>query len=129
MPEYFIRKALGKPPREVFKRVGFSGDHSKTLALVQSGSYQVGVINYKVWQKAVSTGQVDPKRVQVIWRTPSYPDYNWTIRGDVDPTYGQGFSQSVQQALIELKAPEILNTFPRAGFISAEHHCRSSELS
>jgi len=45
MPEYFIQKALGKPPREVFKRVGFSGDHSKTLALVQSGSYQVGVIN------------------------------------------------------------------------------------
>ena len=121
MPEYFIRKALGKPPREVFKRVGFSGDHSKTLALVQSGSYQVGVINYKVWQKAVSAGQVDPKQVQVIWRTPSYPDYNWTIRGDVDRIYGQGFRQAVQQALIELKAPEILNAFPRAGFISADN--------
>ena len=89
--------------------------------MVQSGSYQVGVINYKVWQKAVSAGQVDPKQVQVIWRTPSYPDYNWTIRGDVDRIYGQGFSQAVQQALIELKAPEILNAFPRAGFISADN--------
>ena len=43
MPEHFIRQAFeGKAPREVFERVGFSGDHSKTLALVQAGSYEVG---------------------------------------------------------------------------------------
>ena len=74
MPEYFIREAFGgKAPREVFKRVGFSGDHSKTLALVQAGSYEVGAMNFKVWLKEVEAGKVDPKKVQVIWRTPSVP--------------------------------------------------------
>ena len=48
MPEHFIRQAFeGKAPREVFKRVGFSGDHSKTLALVQAGSYEVGAMNFQ----------------------------------------------------------------------------------
>jgi len=121
MPEYFIRQALQKTPRLVFRRVGYSGDHTKTLALVQSGSYEVGAINYKVWQKAVSSGKIDAKRVQVIWRTPAYPDYNWTIRGDVDQTYGVDFSQKVQQALIQITDPEILDAFPRAGFIPADN--------
>ena len=92
MPEHFIRQAFeGKAPRDVFKRVGFSGDHSKTLALVQAGSYEVGAMNFKVWLKEVEAGKVDPTKVQVIWRTPGYPDYNWTIRGSVDETYGEGF--------------------------------------
>ena len=121
MPEYFIRQSLQKEPRLIFKRVGYSGDHTKTLELVQSGSYEIGAINYKVWQKAVLNGKVDSKRVQVIWRTPTYPDYNWTIRGDVDQTYGEGFSQKIQQALIQLTDPEILASFPRAGFIPADN--------
>ena len=84
MPEYFIRRHFGKPPAEVFERVGFSGDHSKTLALVQSGAYQAGALNYKVWEKEMAAGIVDTSKVRVIWRTPTYPDYNWSIRGDVD---------------------------------------------
>ena len=121
MPEYFIRQAFGMAPREVFKRVGFSGDHSKTLALVQAGSYEVGAMNFKVWQKEVEAGKVDPKKVQVIWRTPPYPDYNWTIRGDVEETYGEGFIKKVQQALTGIKNSAILNAFPRSRFIRANN--------
>ncbi len=121
MPEFFIRQHFGKTPRDVFKRVGFSGDHSKTLALVQSGSYEVGAMNFKVWHKDVEAGRVDPKKVQVIWRTPTYPDYNWTIRGDVEKTHGAGFIEKVQQALLDLKDAAILNAFPRSRFIPAEN--------
>lgn len=121
MPEFYIRSALGKAPREVFKRVGYSGDHSKTLALVQSGSYQVGALNYKVWENEVKAGNVDESKVQVIWRTPSYPDYNWTIRGDVNQTWGEGFSDKVQQALLAMKDPELLASFPRKSFIKADN--------
>ena len=121
MPEYFIRQHFAKAPRDVFKRVGFSGDHSKTLALVQSGSYEVGALNYKVWHKEVEAGKVDPAKVQVIWRTPTYPDYNWTIRGDVDKTYGAGFTKKVQQALLGLEDAAILKAFPRASFIPADN--------
>ncbi len=121
MPEYFIRQAFGMAPREVFKRVGFSGDHSKTLALVQAGSYEVGAMNFKVWQKEVKVGRVDPKKVQVIWRTPPYPDYNWTIRGSVEQTYGEGFIEKVQQALIGITDSAILTAFPRTSFIPADN--------
>jgi phosphonate transport system substrate-binding protein len=121
MPEYFIRSALGKAPREVFKRVGYSGDHSKTLALVQSGSYEVGALNYKVWENEVKAGTVDESKVRVIWQTPSYPDYNWTIRGDVDQTWGEGFAKKVQQALLDMKDPELLASFPRKSFIKADN--------
>ena len=129
MPEYFIREAFeGKAPRDVFKRVGFSGDHSKTLALVQAGSYEVGAMNYKVWRKEVEAGKVDPTKVQVIWRTPGYPDYNWTIRGSVEETYGEGFIKKVQQALLDINAPAILDAFPRAKFIPADNSMYQSIL-
>jgi phosphonate transport system substrate-binding protein len=59
--------------------------------------------------------------VQVIWRTPSYPDYNWTIRGDVNQTWGEGFSDKVQQALLAMKDPELLASFPRKSFIKADN--------
>jgi phosphonate transport system substrate-binding protein len=121
MPEYFIRQSFSQTPRDVFSRVGFSGDHSKTLALVQSGSYEVGAMNFKVWKKEVDAGRVDPAKVQVIWRTPTYPDYNWTIRGDVDKTYGEGFIKKVQQALVDLQDRAILDAFPRARFIPADN--------
>ena len=121
MPEFFIRQAFEKSPDDIFKRVGFSGDHSKTLALVQSGSYEVGAMNFKVWRKEVEAGKVDPTKVQVIWRTPPYPDYNWTIRGDVDKTFGDGFIKKVQQAITEVDDPAILEAFPRSSFISADN--------
>jgi phosphonate transport system substrate-binding protein len=119
MPEYFVRQHFHKAPRKIFKRVGFSGDHSRTLALVQSGSYEVGAINFKVWQKEVGAGKVDPAKIQVIWRTPVYPDYNWTIRGDVEQTYGVGFINKVKQALLSITDSAILDAFPRSRFIPA----------
>ena len=121
MPEYYIRKHFDKAPAQVFKRVGFSGDHSKTLALVQSGSYELGALNYKVWENEVKAGSVDTTRVKVIWRTPPYPDYNWSIRGDVEDRYGIGFTDTVRQALIGMKERELLDSFPRTSFIAADN--------
>ncbi len=121
MPEYFIRKHLGKGPEEAFKRVGFSGDHDKTLALVQSGSYQVGALYYRVWETANKEDRIDPKKVQVIWQTPTFPDYNWSIRGDVDKTFGKGFANKVKKALIGMKDKELLASFPRKSFIEANN--------
>ena len=121
MPEYHIRKAFGKVPQQVFKRVGFSGNHSRTVALVQSGAYEVGATNFKVWKKGIKNGTIDPKKVRVIWKTPGYPDYNWSIRGDVDKTFGKGFAEKVRSALISMKDPDLLSSFPRAYFIPAKN--------
>ncbi len=119
MPEFHIRKAFGKAPEQVFSRVGFSGDHSRTIALVQSGAYQVGALNFQVWETELKAGKIDTSKVNIVWRTPTYPDYQWTIRGDVDAKFGKGFSDKVGAALLGMKDPDLLAAFPRKGFIPA----------
>lgn len=118
-PEYFIRQHTKKAPEELFKRVGFSGDHSKTLALVESGAYEVGVLNYTVWELNLKEKKFDPAKVRVIWKTPPYPDYNFSVRGDVDQNYGPGSIAKLQQALLDMNDPGLLAAFPRKRFIKA----------
>ncbi|HIP45913.1 MAG TPA: putative selenate ABC transporter substrate-binding protein [Sulfurospirillum arcachonense] len=120
MPEYYIRENLKNSPDELFKKVGFSGNHSKTISLVQSGAYEVGAVNFKVWDRELKAGNIDTSKVQVIWKTPAFPDYQFTIRGDVDEQFGKGFSKKVQAALIKLDDKEILAAFPRAKFIESK---------
>jgi phosphonate transport system substrate-binding protein len=121
MPEYHIRRVFDAAPRKIFDRVGFSGNHSRTIALVESGTYEVGALNYSVWEQAVADGKVDTDAVQVVWKTPPYADYQWTIRGDVQERFGEGFADRVQQALLNMEDPELLESFPRKGFIPAEN--------
>ncbi|WP_045858389.1 putative selenate ABC transporter substrate-binding protein [Teredinibacter purpureus] len=121
MPEFYIREHFKQAPEKAFTRVGFSGDHSMTLAQVQAGAYQVGALNYLVWETAVSEGKVDLEKVNVIWTTPDYPDYQWTIRGDADSQYGKGFTQKVQHALLNMKDESLLKRFPRTSFVPASN--------
>lgn len=121
MPEYHIRKQLNAAPDEAFAKVGFSGNHSKTIALVQSGAYQVGAVNFQVWLNEMKEGKIDANKVSVIWKTPPYPDYQWSIRGDVNKQFGDGFSDKVTKALLSMKDPDLLGAFPRKSFIPASN--------
>lgn len=119
MPEFHIRNQFGKSPADVFTRVGFSGDHSRTIALVQSGAFEVGAVNFAVWENELRAGKIDPAKVRVIWRTPTYPDYQWSIRGDVNRKFGPKFVERVRTALLAIDDPELLQAFPRSRFIPA----------
>lgn len=121
MPEYYVRKNFSKTPKDIFSRVGFSGDHSRTIVLVQSGAYEAGAVNYKVWDSALKLGKINTDKVSVVWQTPAYPDYQWSVRGDVDKNWGENFTDKIQQALLDMKSPELLNSFPRSGFIPASN--------
>ena len=121
MPEYFIRNAFGRGPDEVFARVGFSGDHSRTIQLVQSGAFEVGVLDFTVWELDKRAGKIDPAQVIVIWETPTFPDYQWTVRGDVDKTYGAGFKEKLRAALLAIDDKAILDQFARSKFIPAKN--------
>jgi phosphonate transport system substrate-binding protein len=121
MPEYFIRENLKDAPNKLFNKVGFSGNHSKTIELVQSGAYETGAVNFKVWDRELEAGNIDISKVKVLWKTPAYPDYNFTARGDLDKVYGAGFTDKLTNALINLKDEKILSAFPRAAFIKAEN--------
>ncbi len=119
MPEFHIRNQFGKAPDDVFARVGFSGAHSRTIALVQSGAFEVGAVNFAVWERELKEGRIDPAKVRFIWRTPTYPDYQWSIRGDVDRKFGPEFVARVRDALLAIDDPELLAAFPRSRFIPA----------
>lgn len=121
MPEYYIRQFFEKSPEEVFERVGYSGDHSRTIAQVQAGAYDVGAVNYTVWDNELAEGKIDLNRLRIIWTTPTYPDYQWTIRGDVDARFGEGFTEKVQQALLAMKDESLLASFPRQRFVPASN--------
>jgi phosphonate transport system substrate-binding protein len=121
MPEYFIRKAFGRSPDETFARVGFSGDHSRTIQLVQSGAFEVGALDFTVWELERKAGKIDPTQVGVIWESPTFPDYQWTVRGDVDAVYGAGFKEKLTAALLGIEDRAILEQFARSKFIPASN--------
>src|SRR3954470_11014112 len=122
MPEFFIRQAFGgKSPEEIFARVGFSGDHSRTIQLVQSGAFETGVVDYSVWDLDQKAGKIDPTQVSVIWESPPFPDYQWTIRGESHAIFGPGFTEKVRTTLLTIDDPAILNIFGRTKFIPVQN--------
>lgn len=124
MPQYFLQQAGIK--LDDFKgEVGFSGDHDKTIKLVEAGTYNAGAVNEKVWLQQVKSKEVDLNKVQVIWRSPPYYDYYWVINPQVKQRYGDDFVQKFQTAFLKLdpKIPEqkeILDLLEADKFISTK---------
>lgn len=83
MPRYFLQRNKLNPEKD-FKRVAYSGAHDATALQVESGKVEAGVLNASVWDKLVAEKKVDTSKVKVIYTTPAYFDYNWTVRGDLD---------------------------------------------
>ncbi len=84
MPRFFLLQE-GINPDKDFTRIAFSGAHDATVAFVASGRAEAGVLNASVYDKLVERGDANAKAVRVIATTPPYYDYNWTVRGDLDP--------------------------------------------
>lgn len=84
MPRHFLAEA-GVDADKDFKSLAFSGAHDATVAFVQAGKVEAGALNASVWDKLVEQKKVDTTKVHVFYTTPSYYDYNWTVRGDLDP--------------------------------------------
>jgi len=84
MPRFFMQQA-GLNIDKDFKNIAFSGAHDATAAFVSAGKADAGVLNASVWDKLVEQKKVDPEKVRVFATTPAFFDYNWTVRGDLDP--------------------------------------------
>ena len=102
MPQHFLAQA-GVTPDQFQGRPGFSGSHDATIALVQSGAYEAGALNSQVWKAQVKEGRVDTSKVRVIWTTPTYVDYHWVARPDLNERFGKGFTRRLKTALIEMR--------------------------
>ena len=120
MPEFFIQQFTGLAPNDYFENpVGFSGSHDRTAELVESGQFELGALNYKVYDSRVAAGETDPDVARVIWRTPTYADYNWTAHPNLESEFGAGFTDRLQQVLIAIDDPQLLVALPRDRLISA----------
>ncbi len=97
MPRYFMLQD-GIKPESYFSRVAYSGAHDATAAWVQAGKVDAGVLNSSVWDKLVKSGKVDTSKVKVFATTPTYFDYNWTVRGTLDPA----LAEKIKQAFLAL---------------------------
>ncbi|MHC4380092.1 MAG: putative selenate ABC transporter substrate-binding protein [Planctomycetota bacterium] len=114
MPEFFVVENTGSTPQEFFQGENhFSGSHDKTAKLVEAGTFQAGAINFKTYDRMVAEGDLDPAKCRVVWVTPTYPDYNWTAHPQVEQTYGEGFMEKIQGALLRMKEPALLKAVDR----------------
>jgi len=99
MPRYFMLQD-GINPEQFFKRIAYSGAHDATVAWVEAGKADAGVLNASVWEKLVAGGKVNTDKVRVISTTPPYYDYNWTVRGTLDPE----LAEKIKAAFLALDA-------------------------
>ncbi len=126
MPRHYLREAGVDPEEDFDGRPGFSGSHDKTWKLVEAGSFEAGALNAAVWESAVEEGEVDTTRLRVVAGTPPYVDYHWVLHPEVDERYGEGTSQRIVTALLEMSAEdggevaEALELFGTDRFIPAQ---------
>ena len=102
MPQHFLEEAGVKISDFKGGLPGFSGSHDATIFLVQSGSYEAGVLNEQVWKANLSRGRVNTSILKVIWRTPSYYNYHWLVQPNIDKRFGDGFTEKIQSTLLNL---------------------------
>jgi phosphonate transport system substrate-binding protein len=126
MPRHFLLKAGIDPTEDFQAQPNFSGSHDRTWKLVESGSYQAGALNEAVWERAIRENQVDTGEVRVLYTTPSYYDYHWTIHAEANEIFGSGTEENVQEALLGLDPSDpdekrILDLFAAEGFIKTDN--------
>ncbi|WP_434796520.1 putative selenate ABC transporter substrate-binding protein [Terrisporobacter vanillatitrophus] len=100
MPRYFMKEEGFDVNKDLKGDPNYSGSHDTTIQLVESGSYETGVLNITVWNKALKEGTVDTDKVEVFYTTPEYYDYGWTLNAptSVDDIYGEGTRDKIIEA-------------------------------
>lgn len=136
MPRYFMLQD-GIQPESFFSRIGYSGAHDATAAWVQAGRVDAGVLNASVWDKLVATGKVDTDKVRVFATTPTYYDYNWTVRGTLDPALAEKIRQAflaldpanpAHKEILDLQAASRFIETEPANYMGIEEAARAADL-
>ena len=125
MPQHYLNQSGVQLSDFDGGRPGFSGSHDATIKLVESGTYQAGVLNEQVWKARLKEGKVNSSKVKVIWRTPPYHDYHWLAQTDLDKRFHKGFTSQLRNTLISLsknnpRQKVILEAFGAEKFITSQ---------
>lgn len=124
MPAFFILENTGKAPEDWFvTKPGFqmSGGHVATANAVADGTYEVGALNYKTYESLVKSDENIRSNTKIIWTTPFYADYNFTIHPDAKTAFGDDIFEKVQKALTEAPSgSDALKAINREAIIPAK---------
>lgn len=136
MPRYDLLQA-GLDPDKDLARYAFTGAHDATAKWVEQGKVDAGALNESVWKELVEKKKVDPAKVVVFHTTPDFHDYNWTVRGDLDPKLVQRLKAAFlaldpanpeQRAILELqRTKRFIETRPE-NYLAIEEAAKSAGL-
>jgi len=136
MPRYFLLQN-GIDPDKDFAKVAYSGAHDVTAKWVESGKVQAGVLNESVLEKLFEEKKIDKSKVRVLWTTPPYFDYNWTVRGDLDPNLVAklksaflelDYSNPAHKTILDLQRTKRFIPTSPANYVSIEEAAKSAGL-
>ncbi len=107
LPLFFLKKAgvdLEQLTLLPFEHdLGKHGDTPQSelavLAALHEGKAEAGAVGSAVWQAELSAGRVDPRRVEMLWTTPSYNHHVM----DALPTLTEPKAQAFARVLFDLR--------------------------
>jgi len=121
MPRFFMETEKSIVPEDYFASVHYSGKHDRTAYMVRDGEVDLGVANALIIQTMLTDGRLKPGDVKILWKTPPYPDYVWTMRAGIN----NADWKKIRQAFLKLSADDkhhaaILAGVDAGGFIPAD---------
>lgn len=119
MPRHFLKEKMINP-EEFFREIRYSGAHDKTAYWVRDRKADVGVANSAIIRSMYKDGRLKNSEVRVLWETPPYPDYVWTLCSGTD----EKLQAQLLDAFLELSPTnpehaEILRAMNAGGFLPA----------
>ncbi len=111
VPRYQLLEAGLISGRDYTLRV--LGAHDAVALAVSNHKVAAGGLSLPIYERLLKEGKIDPKSVRVLAPSPAIPEYMWTFREGLDPT----FKEEIRQAFIHLTDPEALKVFRAEAFI------------
>jgi phosphonate transport system substrate-binding protein len=90
----------------------FVGAHDAVAKNVELGNGQAGGLSKPIWESLLERKLINPEKVRVIAESPPYPQYPWTMRGDLSPE----LKKKIRECFLTLTDKTVLKAFKAEGF-------------
>jgi len=111
VPRYMLVAAGLVSERDYTLRV--LGAHDAVALAVANHKVAAGGLSKPIYERLLKEGKIDPKAVRILADSPAIPEYMWTFREGIDPS----FKEQIRKAFIEVNDPEALEVFRAESFI------------
>jgi phosphonate transport system substrate-binding protein len=93
----------------------YLGAHDAVALAVANKKAAAGGISRPVYERLLAERKIDPAKVRVLMTSRPIPEYAWTFRERLDPS----FRQRVAEAFLSIDDPAILEVFNAERFVAA----------